>query len=296
MAGSGAGLSTQCAGGLSVPDGRVIGMAREPRADSPHAGRGASEEPGTPDDDTVRGRPGAADLHLPGGRGGEGASTFPPTRRTTPTRHSDRARYDVPAVHGVLDEALSCHVGYLDQGDPIVIPTIHVRVGDTLYLHSSTGSRLSRLAARGTSVCVTVTLIDGLVMARSWFSHSMNYRSVVVRGVGRLVADHAERRAGLAAVVDHVLAGRSAHSRPPTARELAATALVSVPLVEVSMKSRAGPPVDDEPDLALPHWAGVIGVRTGFGPALPAPDLPYDTPTPEPVAHYRRSARPGEYR
>ena len=226
-----------------------------------------------------------------------GAGVYPATERTTPTRHSDRARYDVQAIHALLDEAITCHVGYIDDG-PIVIPTIHVRSGDHLYLHTSSGSRLARLSAQegGTPVCVTVTLLDGLVLARSQFNHSMNYRSVVVRGAGVAVVGEQERKDGLAAVVEHVAAGRSTHSRPPNRRELAATALVKLPIEEASMKTRNGPPVDDESDLGLPHWAGVVAAKIAYGPAFPAPDLPYDVPVPQQLANYNRSARPSGYR
>jgi nitroimidazol reductase NimA-like FMN-containing flavoprotein (pyridoxamine 5'-phosphate oxidase superfamily) len=222
---------------------------------------------------------------------------YPATERTTPTRFRERARYERAAVHAVLDEVLICHVGYVDDGSPVVLPTIHTRVGETLYLHGSSGSSLTRLAAgEGTALCVTVTQLDGLVLARSQFNHSMNYRSVVVRGTGTLVTDDAEKTEALTAVVEHVVAGRSRHSRPPTPKELAATGVVRLPLDEVSLKSRTGPPSDDPEDVGLPHWAGVIGVRQQFGPPLPAPDLPYDRQTPQQLINYHRSARPQGYR
>jgi len=218
---------------------------------------------------------------------------YPATERTTPTRHSDRARYDVQAISAVLDEAITCHVGYVDDGEPIVVPTIHTRVDDQLYLHTSSGSRLAKLAGAegGTPVCVTVTLLDGLVLARSQFNHSMNYRSVVVRGTGTAVTDGQEKLDALAAVVEHIAQGRGRHSRPPTGKELAATALVRVPIAEASLKSRNGPPNDDEGDHELPYWAGVITVRTSYGPAFPAPDLPYDVPVPQQLANYTRRTR-----
>jgi nitroimidazol reductase NimA-like FMN-containing flavoprotein (pyridoxamine 5'-phosphate oxidase superfamily) len=218
------------------------------------------------------------------------------TTRSTPARHSDRARYDAQAIYSTLDEALICHVGYVDDGDPVVIPTIHTRIDENLYLHTSSGSRLARLAEGGTSLCVTVSLLDGLVLARSQFRHAVNYRSVIARGQGVLVADDDEKRTALAGVVDHIVAGRSRHSRPPTTRELAATGLVRLPLTDVALKSRTGPPVDEEDDHALHHWAGVIGVRNGYGPAFPAPDLPYDRPVPRQLTNYSRSARPQGYR
>lgn len=216
-------------------------------------------------------------------------SSYPPVPRSTPTRLRERASYDDAAIHAVLDEALICHVGFVVDGEPAVLPTIHARVGDALFLHGSTGAHLVRsVPPEGLPVCVTVTLLDGLVLARSQFHHSMNYRSVVVHGRAHLVTDPVERDRALAAVVEHVIPGRSRASRPGDPRELAATAVLRVPLVEVSLKQRGGPPGDDAEDLALPHWAGVIPVHTGFGPPEPAPDLPAGVPAPEHVRSYRR--------
>lgn len=212
------------------------------------------------------------------------------------TRSSDLARYDARAINATIDEALISHVGYVDDGDPIVVPVIHTRIDETLYLHTSTGSRLARLAADGTRLCVTVSLLDGLVLARSQVGHNVNYRSVVVRGEGRLLTDETEKQAVVAAVVEHIVAGRSRHSRPPTAGELEAVGLVRLALDDVSLKSRSGPPNDDEEDLALHYWAGVLGVRNSYGPAFPAPDLPYDRPVPAQLTNYSRSARPQGYR
>lgn len=206
-----------------------------------------------------------------------------------PTRHPERAGGDAAAIHAVLDEALICHLGIAVDGAPVVLPTIHARVGSTLYLHASTGARLVRMVPDdGLPVCVTVTVVDGLVLARSQFHHSMNYRSVVVHGRAFLVTDDGERRRALAAVVDHVVPGRSAASRPGQGRELAATAVLRIPLTEVSLKRRTGPPQDDEDDLGLPHWAGVIPVRTAFGPEVPADDLAEGIPVPAHVTGYAR--------
>jgi nitroimidazol reductase NimA-like FMN-containing flavoprotein (pyridoxamine 5'-phosphate oxidase superfamily) len=216
--------------------------------------------------------------------------------RGTYTRRSDHARYDAQAINSLLDEALICHVGYVDDGDPIVVPVIHTRIDETLHLHTATGSRLAQLAADGTRLCVTVSLLDGLVLARSQVGHNVNYRSVVARGEGVLIADDIEKLDVMAAVVEHLVAGRSRHSRPPTAAELDAVGLVRMPLDDVSLKSRSGPPVDEEDDLGLHHWAGVIGVRYGYGPAFPSPDLPYDRPVPSQLTNYSRSARPQGYR
>jgi nitroimidazol reductase NimA-like FMN-containing flavoprotein (pyridoxamine 5'-phosphate oxidase superfamily) len=219
------------------------------------------------------------------------------TVRSNSMRQSDRARYRAQSIHATLDEALICHVGYVDDGYPVVIPLIHTRVDENLYLYTSTGSRLTRLAEGGdTSLCVTVTLLDGLVLARSQVNHSVNYRSVTARGQGILVTDEAEKRSALSAVVEHIVAGRSRHSRPPTEAELAAIVMIRLPLTDAEHQSRTGPPVDDEEDLGLHHWAGVIGIRNDYGPAFPAPDLPYDRPVPRQLTNYSRSARPQAYR
>ncbi|HEX2808336.1 MAG TPA: pyridoxamine 5'-phosphate oxidase family protein [Kineosporiaceae bacterium] len=210
---------------------------------------------------------------------------YPQGPRTTPTRLRERAVYAVDAVHAVLDEALICHVGVVVDGEPVVLPTIHARVDRALYLHSSTGSRLARLAADGgVPVCVTVTLLDGLVLARSQFHHSMNYRSVVVRGRAQLVTDPGERTAALAAVVEHIVPGRAEGSRPPDAKELAATSVLRVVLEEATLKQRTGPPSDDDEDLALAYWAGVVPVSVAFGAPHPAPDLAPTVAVPDHVA------------
>jgi nitroimidazol reductase NimA-like FMN-containing flavoprotein (pyridoxamine 5'-phosphate oxidase superfamily) len=222
---------------------------------------------------------------------------YPATGRNAPAYNPEQVRYDVQPIYAVVDEALICHVAYIhDDGTPIMIPTIHARINDVLYLHTASGSKLAHLAAEGTPLCVTVSLLDGLVLARSQFGHSINYRSVIVRGEGVLVSDPAEKRTALAAVVEHLVAGRSRHSRPPTDDELADTRLVRLPLTDVALRSRTGPPMDDVDDVALHHWAGVIGIRNGYGPAFPAPDLPYDRAVPAQLANYSRSARPQSYR
>jgi RimJ/RimL family protein N-acetyltransferase/nitroimidazol reductase NimA-like FMN-containing flavoprotein (pyridoxamine 5'-phosphate oxidase superfamily) len=205
--------------------------------------------------------------------------TYQRTVRTTPKRLGERASYDAALVHSVLDEAYVCHLGFVADGEPRVLPTLHTRVGDTLYLHGSTGSR-PLLAARegGLPVCVTVTLVDGLVLARSQFHHSANYRSVVAHGVAHLVTDDAERAAAFAALVDKVMPGRAADSRPPNRRELAQTAVLALPLREVSAKVRAAGVADDEEDLGLPHWAGVVPLKLTAGLPVPADDLAVPLP------------------
>jgi nitroimidazol reductase NimA-like FMN-containing flavoprotein (pyridoxamine 5'-phosphate oxidase superfamily) len=206
--------------------------------------------------------------------------TFPQTARTTPTRLRERVGYDRSAAHAILDEAWLCHLGFVVDGEPRVLPTLHVRVDDTVYVHGSTGSR-PLLAARtpeGLPICLTVTLIDGLVYARSWFHHSANYRSVVAHGRAQLVTDEDEKTRVLAALVDKVGPGRSTGSRPPTRKELAETSVLALPLREVSVKTRAGGVNDEPEDYALPHWAGVVPLR--LTPGTPQPDADVSAPTP----------------
>ncbi|MGH3557158.1 MAG: pyridoxamine 5'-phosphate oxidase family protein [Mycobacterium sp.] len=213
------------------------------------------------------------------------------TSRTTPTRYRERAHYDRATVHGILDEALICHVGYLNAGRPVVLPTTHARLGEIVYLHGSTGSGPMLTAAaspEGLPVCVTVTLVDGLVLARAALHHSLKYRSVVVLGAARLVQDRREKLRALGALLDHIASGRSADSRPPDSRELAATAVLALDLVEVSAKVRAGGPVDDAPDTELPHWAGVVPLTMTAGPPVPADDLDPAVRLPSYLKGYRR--------
>jgi hypothetical protein len=185
-------------------------------------------------------------------------------------------------VEAILDEGLVAHVGLAVDGQPFVIPMVYARVGGDLYLHGSAASRLLRALGAGAPVCVTVTLLDGIVLARSAFHHSMNYRSVVIFGPAVVVTDPAERERALAAMVDHAVPGRSEEVRPPDRKELAATLLVRVALDEVSAKVRSGPPIDDERDLEVPVWAGVLPLRLVAGD--PRPDGPDDRPVPPAVA------------
>lgn len=198
------------------------------------------------------------------------ATTFPASHRTRATRTRDRMSYDRDAVHAVLDEAWTCHLSFVVDGEPRVLPTLHVRIDDTLYVHGSTGSRPLRGAARedGLRVCIAVTLLDGLVYGRSQFHHSANYRSVVAHGMARTVTDPDEKLRVLTALVERTGAGRSADSRPPTRKELAETAVLALPLEEVSLRRRTGGVRDEPEDLALPHWAGVVPLTLVAGEPL----------------------------
>lgn len=221
----------------------------------------------------------------------ESGSIYTPTPRTISSRKPERLSYDVAAVNAVLDEALVCHVAYQIDGVPAIIPTLHVRMGDDLYLHGSTGSRLMLAAAKApVPLCIAVTLTDGLVMARSWFNHSVNYRSVIVHGEAEIVTDKDEKWNAMAALMDHVVQGRAEGSRDANKREFAATAILRLPLVEVSLRQRAGMPGDDEEDLALPFWAGVVPMQTVFGSPISACELP----VPDYIAHHQRSGQLAE--
>ena len=213
-----------------------------------------------------------------------------PTPRTTPTRYRERAHYDREIVHRILDEALICHLGYVSAGSPVVLPTTHARLGETLYLHGSTGSgpMLAAKAGSGLPVCVTATLVDALVLARSALHHSLAYRSVVVVGEARLVEDPAEKLRALHSLLDHIASGRAADCRPPNARELAATAVLALDLVEVSAKMRTGGPADEPEDCTLPHWAGVVPLSLTAGTPVPADDLDPAIAVPPYLTSYRR--------
>ncbi|WP_328539941.1 pyridoxamine 5'-phosphate oxidase family protein [Streptomyces sp. NBC_00344] len=201
---------------------------------------------------------------------------YEPTERTVPTRSRDRAAYDRDLVHSILDEGYVCHLGFVRDGAPVVLPTLYGRVGERLYIHGSTGSRPLRMAGEqdpGLAVCLTVTHVDGLVLARSAFHHSINYRSVVVHGTAHQVVDPDERRMALDSLVDHVVPGRSLDSRPADAKELAATAVLRLDLEEVSAKVRTGGPNDEPEDLSLPYWTGVVPLTRGYGTPIAAGDL-----------------------
>jgi nitroimidazol reductase NimA-like FMN-containing flavoprotein (pyridoxamine 5'-phosphate oxidase superfamily) len=205
------------------------------------------------------------------------------TPRTTLHRLRERGRSSRSELYEVLDAGLVCHVGVVIDGYPVVLPTGYGRIGGTLYLHGSSANR-TLLAADGREVCVTVTHLDGLVCARAVFHHSMNYRSAMIFGTARLVTGEDERLAGLRAVTEQLVPGRWEHVRPPTRKELAATAVLAVPLDEASVKARIGPPKDDAEDIPSRIWAGVLPAKLVFGCAEPAPDLGPGIPVPDHIA------------
>lgn len=217
-----------------------------------------------------------------------GIRAEPPTERTRVRRLPERGVYERSEIDAILDEALICHLAYVKDGEPRVIPTIHARVGDTLYVHGSNASRTLRSTKGGAPIAAEVTLLDGLVLARSSFHHSMNYRSVVVYGRAREVTDPAEKFEAQRALVEHVVRGRAADARLPNQRELDQTTILAVPLDEASAKVRTGPPKDEEEDLALPVWAGVLPLKTVPGEPEPDPLLPSSIATPGYVNDYRR--------
>ncbi|MBW3610952.1 MAG: pyridoxamine 5'-phosphate oxidase family protein [Actinobacteria bacterium] len=207
------------------------------------------------------------------------------TTRTELKRKRERGSHDRSVVEEILDEGLVAHVGVVADGGPIVTPMAYARIDGDLFLHGAAGNRTLRALAEGSALCLTVTLLDGLVLARSAIHHSMNYRCVVLYGRGHRVEDEAEKRRALAAVVDHVVPGRSAVARPPTSSELRATLVVRVPIVEASAKVRGGGPVDDDADLELPVWAGVIPVEVVAD--APVGDSVLEAETTAPVSRLR---------
>jgi nitroimidazol reductase NimA-like FMN-containing flavoprotein (pyridoxamine 5'-phosphate oxidase superfamily) len=215
--------------------------------------------------------------------------TDAPSQRSRVRRFPRRAAYDREAVEAILDEGLTCHLGFLDGGQPFVIPMLHARVGDIVYLHGASSSRLVRTVAAGAAVCLTVTLVDGLVLARSAFHHSLNYRSAVVLGHPRVVEPETERLRALEAFVERLVPGRWADVRMPSPQELRATRVLALPLTEASAKLRSGPPADAEPDYELPVWAGLIPLE--MRPLAPEPDprLPPAVAMPHYVSDWRRS-------
>jgi nitroimidazol reductase NimA-like FMN-containing flavoprotein (pyridoxamine 5'-phosphate oxidase superfamily) len=210
------------------------------------------------------------------------------TARTRVKRHAERGAYDRPTIYDILDAGLICHVGIVDDEQPFVMPTIHARMGDRLLLHGSPGSRLLRTIKNGAPLCITVTLLDGLVLARSAMHHSMNFRSVVLLGKGTVIEDEEEKIRALRAISDHIVPGRWTEIRPPNAAELNMTMVIAIPIDEASAKVRSGPPVDDEDDYGLAVWAGVLPLQ--LTPQAPQPDdrLFEGVSIPEYVRHYQR--------
>ena len=215
-------------------------------------------------------------------------NTFKKTDRTSLKRLPARGHYDRELVHKILDEGFICHVGFIVDGAPVVIPTGYGRVGDKLYIHGSQASRMLRTLKTGIPACVTVTLVDGLVLARSAFHHSINYRSVVIFGNANLVEDPAEKSEALLAFSEHVIRGRWNDVREPTEQELKATTVLRIELEEVSAKVRTGPPIDDEEDYSLPVWAGVLPLRVVADAPIADPLLPGEINVPEYVANDTR--------
>ncbi len=216
------------------------------------------------------------------------SQTEMPTARTRVVREPHRGAYDRETANRILDEGFVCHVGFVVDGQPYVIPTSYGRSGDDLYIHGSVASRLLRHLREGLPVCITVTLLDGLVLARSVFNHSMNYRSVVVLGKATLVDEPQEKLNALRILSEHILPGRWADARQPNERELKQTAVLRVPIEEFSAKVRTGPPIDDEEDYSFPTWAGVVPLELRAGEPIEDERLQARIALPEYALNYRR--------
>ena len=214
--------------------------------------------------------------------------TFPQTDRTKLKRLPKRGHFDRETVNAILDEGFICHVGFVLDSQPFVIPTGYARVDDKLYIHGSQASRMLRSLAGGVDACVTVTIVDRLVLARSAFHHSMNYRSVLVFGRATLVDEPKEKYAALLALSEHIVPGRWADVREPNEEELKQTTVLCLPLAEASAKIRTGPPLDDEEDYALPMWAGIVPLKLTAGEPIKDPRLSAEIPVPDYAAHYKR--------
>jgi nitroimidazol reductase NimA-like FMN-containing flavoprotein (pyridoxamine 5'-phosphate oxidase superfamily) len=213
---------------------------------------------------------------------------FKPTERTIVRRLPKRGNYERETINQILDEGFICHVGFIVSNSPVVIPTGYGRLGDQLYIHGSAASRMLKTLRESLDVCVTVTLVDALVLARSAFHHSMNYRSVVIFGRARLVEDEDEKMKALQVFTDHIMRRRWEDSRLPTRNELRATMVLALPLDEASAKIRTGPPIDDEEDYELTVWAGELPLRLATGAPVPDPRLPEDIELPAYIRDYRR--------
>jgi nitroimidazol reductase NimA-like FMN-containing flavoprotein (pyridoxamine 5'-phosphate oxidase superfamily) len=223
--------------------------------------------------------------------GAEGRAAFEPTDRTKLRRLAYRGTYDRETVYSILDEGFVCHVAFSVNGRPFLIPTAYARQGDRLVVHGSSSNHMLRALIAGAEACVTVTLVDGLVIARSAFHHSINYRSVVLFAKGTEVTEPAEKMRALRDIVEHLVPGRWAETREPSHDEMTMTKIVALPITEVSAKVRTGPPLDDEPDYALPHWAGVLPLQTALGTPEACPRLTSGIAIPATVGSYRRPGR-----
>ncbi len=230
---------------------------------------------------------------MPAPPDGPAATAPPPSDRVRLRRKRERGSHDRSVIDAILDEALIAHLGIVDEeGQPFAIPTLHARSGDLVYCHGSTASRTLRALAAGAPACLTVSLIDGLVLARSAMHHSANYRSAMLIGRARIVEDLGEKRAALRAVVEHIVPGRWDDVRAPSENELSATSVLAIPIDEASAKVRSGGPVDDEEDYALPVWAGVIPLASSPRSPEPDPRLRAGIAPPPYVTAYRRPGRP----
>jgi uncharacterized protein len=217
------------------------------------------------------------------------AHDFPKTSRNKVKRHPERGSYDAEVIYPIIDEALICHVGFVQDDQPYVIPTLHARQGDTVLLHGSNGSRLLQYLEAGGAVCITITLLDGIVLARSAFSHSVNYRSVALFGKGQVILDDDTRMQALELFTERLIPGRWRDVRPPSAVELKQTTIVAVPIDSASAKVRTGPPKDSQDDLDLPAWAGVLPLYQVCGVAVADPQLRAEVEVPDYVRNYRRT-------
>lgn len=210
------------------------------------------------------------------------------TDRTQVKRAPKRGQYDFETIAQILDEGLVCQVGFVVEGRPVVIPTAYGRVGKQVYIHGANASRMLKSLLTGIDVCFTVTLLDGLVLARSAYHHSMNYRSVVLFGRAENVTDRDEKMTALKAFTEHVMKGRWEEVRSPSPEELAATSVLALPITEASAKIRTGPPIDAEADYALPIWAGVLPLTLGTGPIVSDPKMTAEIAIPDNVLRYHR--------
>jgi nitroimidazol reductase NimA-like FMN-containing flavoprotein (pyridoxamine 5'-phosphate oxidase superfamily) len=213
---------------------------------------------------------------------------YEPTERTQVRRKRGRGSYDRTLVHAILDEALICHLGFVDDGHPYVTPTIHARDGETIYLHGSPANRTFEVLAAGAPCCLTATRVDELVLARTARNHSLNYRSVMVLGTAREITDSDEKQRALRAVVEHIAPGRPDEIGGPSEKDLETTRVLSMTIEEASAKVRTGPPMDKPEALALPYWAGQVPLTIGTGDPVPAPDLAGDVPVPEHLTRWQR--------